>query len=135
MTINLAPERWQGEDKVDRIINSVSFNEDPEYIGIKLNTLWAVDRTRTCNPIYSPSTEKGSFVLGNETDDDLFQMTQDLIERTSEGVGPLEMKAIEILSKDMLKELKGRLNKSEETKTRRNKLIRYLRKEIEEFRK
>lgn len=123
---------------MDRIINSVNFNEDPEYVGIKLDTLWAVDRTRTCNPIYSPKKEiksLGLFILGNETDSDLFQMTQDLIERTNERVGPLEMKAIEILSKDMLRELKGRLNKSEEQKTRRNKLIRYLRTELERFKK
>jgi len=99
-----------------------------------LNLTWAVDRSRSVTPTYSDKIGVhwgNPFILGNETDDDLFQMIQDLIERTNEGVGPLEMKGIEILAKDMLKELKGRLNKSEEQKAKRNKLIRYLRTELE----
>lgn len=65
----------------------------------------------------------------------LFEILSGLIKKLTDDVSPNEEMAIKTLGDWTIRVLNDRLKVSEETKTRRNKLVRYLRKEIEELRK
>jgi len=71
----------------------------------------------------------------SDTTGKLFEILSWLSKRLSNDVAPNEEMAIKTLGRWLPEVLKGRLNASEETRTRRNKLVRYLRKEIERLRK
>lgn len=58
-----------------------------------------------------------------------------LIERLTNDVAPNEEKGIKVLGGWIIRVLNERLRVSEETKTRRNKLVRHLREEIERLKK
>jgi len=138
-----------GEKEIKRVIfklnicNEYNFNGDP-YIEIVWNNHWECSRHRPSSQPY-PITDKckgwkqgykNPFILGNEQDSSLFQIMENLIIRTTEDIGPLELEAIGILGKDIMGELEKRfLIKREETKTQKNELNRYLRNELKRFKK
>lgn len=65
----------------------------------------------------------------------LFELLSILIEKLADDVAPNEEVAIKTLGGWLVKVLNERLRTSEETKTRRNKLVRHLREEIERLKK
>lgn len=65
----------------------------------------------------------------------LFKILSRLIEKLADDVAPNEEMAIKTLGGWIIRVLNERLKVSEETKTRRNKLVRHLREEIERLKK
>lgn len=84
-----------------------------------------------CYSVHKAESKDKWQTFDSDSTGKLFEILSGLIEKLTDDVAPNEETAIKTLGGWLVRVLSLRLNISEETKTRRNKLVRHLREEIE----